>query len=64
MDLGECVSWNGRTYLISNDRGLGLKRVTIEIRTTVDGRAEAFYSGRLVGLDDIGSTRRLNLKAA
>lgn len=64
VDLGECVSWNGRTYLVSNDRGLSLKRATIEIRTTVDGRTEAFYSGRRVGLDDIGSTRRLNLKAA
>ena len=64
VDLGECVSWNGRTYLVSNDRGLSLKRATIEIRTTIDDRTQAFYAGRRVGLTDIGNTKTLNLKAA
>jgi hypothetical protein len=63
VDLGECISWNGRTYLVTNAYGLTLRRTTVEIRTTIDGRTRAFYAGREVGLCDIGKTAALNLKA-
>jgi len=64
VDLGECISWNGRTYLVTNAYGLTLRRTTIEIRTTIDGKTRAFYAGREVGLCDIGKTAALNLKAS
>ena len=64
VDLGECISWNGRTYLVSNNYGLTLKRCQLEIRNTTDGRTQAFFAGRTVSLTDIGSTVAINLKAA
>ena len=64
VDLGECISWNGKTYLVTNNYGLTLKRMTVEIRTRIDGRVQAYYAGREIALCELGSTKALNLKAA
>lgn len=64
VGLGETISWNGRTYLVTNNYGLTLKRLQIEIRTKLDGSHGAFFAGRPVTLLDIGSTEFLNQKAA
>ena len=64
VDLGECISWNGKTYLVANSYGLTLKRMTIEIRTTLDGRVQAYFAAREVSLCELGKTQAINLKAA
>lgn len=64
VGLGETISWQGRTYLVTNNYGLTLKKRQIEIRTKLDGVHQAFFAGRKISLLDIGSTEFLNQKAA
>lgn len=64
VSLSETISWNSRTYLVTNQYGLTLRRSTIELRTNLQGETKAFFAGRPLGLTDIGSTTAINLRAA
>ena len=50
ISMGETVSWNATTYEVHHDFNASLRRMTIEIRTYLDGKSKAYYAGREIEL--------------
>ncbi len=49
---GETISWQGTEYVIEHNFIHSLRKMTIELRTYLDGTIKAFYAGQEVKLEE------------
>jgi len=58
---GETISWDGQTYSVDHDYDYSIQKLTIEIRTYINGAWKAFHAGKPVNLTPL---KFLNKEAA